>query len=332
MPRQAGTIILDGKIDNLSFYTDSNGVPRVRKRGGPKGNKIKTHGKYARLREHMSEFSRASAVSSKMLSAFAHGKLYFSDGSHFNRLTGLLNAIQHTHFHGVKGTRDPFEGNVYLLEDFQWNTKLAFDEALDAETAVYMDAATGKAHLHIAPFVPATALKAPAGATHFQLLARGAAIYKNGDDAHYNHTGTPPLPINGLTTDAFDLEVVVDKLDEGILLLAAGIIFFRQEMEVYIPLRAGCLGIVGVERIKSGKLSSEETLLSEADRIKLEKENKEKRDIAFQRALAGIQDPRLDADQTETFLSPAQKADQDEKRIRLKQANWLKKINKYRRG
>src|SRR5688500_10816287 len=69
MARQEGIILLTGPVGNLSFYR-MNGEYFARKKSGVSGEQIKSEPAYARTRENIAEFGRASLATKLFRSAF----------------------------------------------------------------------------------------------------------------------------------------------------------------------------------------------------------------------------------------------------------------------
>lgn len=71
MPRQAGSILITGSLDNVSFYHNKAHGYLARKKGGPGSERVKTDPAYERTRENNSEFGRASGYGRLLRKAFA---------------------------------------------------------------------------------------------------------------------------------------------------------------------------------------------------------------------------------------------------------------------
>jgi hypothetical protein len=327
MPKQTGPIRIDGKVGNLSFFTDAEGNNRVRRKGGPSANRVKTDPQYARFRQHISEFGLAAERSSAINDGFRGALSYVSDAGYFSRLTGLVKAIQLTDQTAPKGHRDPINGNMYLLEGFQYNKNALLDDILKVDYTTYIDPSTGTVHSQFASFSPKAAIEAPGGATHFQLLARGTALDPSVANTHCYETGTAPLPFHSKETGFIELSLNIPVGTQALLLFGLGCMFYREEMGAFTPLRGGSFSITRVERIIHADGAA--SVATEMDLAK--------RSEAMQSMLNTIvyrqpKKPRKKDPGYSLYLPPEQEALQTEKQRKLDQVRWLRSVDKHRKG
>ncbi len=255
----------------MSFYTDKRGRRINRKPGGPSKEQVATLASCARLREHNSEFGGVSAMVGRIRTAFGLQLNYFSEGTYFNRLMGLLKMVLDTDGAGKRGERQPLGGHVQLLEGFEWNNKLSFANALGAEYSSYIDVAGGKMVVEIGSFGPGKLIRAPEGSTHFKIIVRGAVLGGEREGMRREMSETRLIKIDKTDTGPLRLELDVNtgKDEQGLMILGAGIIFYEEIEGIPFALRGlGCFCLLNVERM--GVTKKEDAALRKSAIAKLE--------------------------------------------------------------
>jgi hypothetical protein len=313
---------LRGNLGNLSYYTDKRGRNIVRSKGGPKKKAILHNPQFERTREVITDFGSASHIASQISRAFLPHMQFTSDGNYFNRLVGLVRCIQKTDQINVQGTKSVHDGNVYLLEDFQFNANRSFSHTLNTEYTAFVDKATAKTILQFASFSPLTAVTAPRGATHFQLLGKSTIINTEGRFSSKSVKAGPLLPLSSKETGVIEIELALKTVEDGMHITGAGIIFYQEEAEIPLSMRDGAFAIVRIERIetnpedRTGKPSAEERLIAAERCAQM---------IAFASAA-------LVKEHLPILYDDKQRQHYIDKVAKLGHDRWLKKLEKYRKG
>jgi hypothetical protein len=328
-----GPLKLNGPVGNLSFYTTKDGKTIARSKGGPSREKVLTDRNFVRTRENNAEFAMMTRKAGEIRKAFGPYQQYTSEGTYWNRLNGLLKMVLKTSRPGMRrGTRTVFDGNIHLLEDFQWNAKLSFNDALNIDHFASIDSITGNMKMEFPSFVPLTAIKAPAGATHFQIVIKGTAIHPEERWATMVDAAGPLTRINGQETSPLELSIKpVCREDDGFYMLGAGIIFYDEVMGTPLAIRGGAFGIVSTERIP---VPAQQPASGTA------KPSKNKKPPSVDRAkdLKTMMDrfangsERLNKRMFPIRQSPEEKEAADQRRQKLERTLWMNKLNKYRKG
>jgi hypothetical protein len=333
-----GALQLRGTIDNLSYYKHPNGKTIVRKKGGPPAERVRTHHNFQRTRENIKDFGTTASVASKVRKAMMPYMEYMSDGTYFNRLVGLVKLVGKTDRTNSRGSKHAYDGNIHLLEDFQWNAKLGFDKAVKADYCYTMDPATGSMSMDIVPFIPLADIEAPHGATHFQIMLRGCSIYHGNDRGNIQMIAAPLMELNSQKIDGVTLTLenkILEKEGQGLLIMGAGIIFYEEVDGIPFAIRgAGAFAMLGVERTVIADKETGEIL------EELTPQDQEARKAAHRSALDLLiasmqaQHYNLGKGGSRTPLQDlnGSRADYSDKLLQRGRALWLKKLDGYRRG
>lgn len=180
MARQKGPLKVKGKIGDLSFYKSQDGY-LLREKGGVSKHRIMNDPNFQRTRENGAEFGRAGMSGKLFRRTFAPAVGKSKDRLMASRLHRLMVRIERTDVINKRGHRSVANGDLRLLEDFEFNAKSGFGKQLYENTVVTVDRVTGACSVEIPEFAPATQLMAPESATHFQFTIAAAVIdFENG--------------------------------------------------------------------------------------------------------------------------------------------------------
>jgi hypothetical protein len=175
MAKQAGIIKLKGTIGDISFYKTKDGYLACGK-GGVEKDRIENDPAFQRTRENGSEFGRAGNAGRIVRTAFKMLLLNTSDNRITSRLTREMIKVIQADSTNVRGERNVLNGNLKLLEGFEFNANAALGSTLYAGYTTNINRETGEAIVAIQEFVPQDNVVGPEGATHFSLITGGAEI------------------------------------------------------------------------------------------------------------------------------------------------------------
>jgi hypothetical protein len=238
MARQSGILQIEGTIDNLTFTKTRDGFLVKRKGSVPK-SRIKNSEQFVRTRENIAEF-RTAAREGKTLRRAVKGLLqYGSDGRMTSRLLQTVRLILETDATSLRGERSIANGAVTMLKDFEFNANAKLDRHLAAPFTVAIDRALGTIDINLPTFIPADALKAPAGATHFRIGALGAEVDFTGDRFVTGVQESAILAIDRADTRPLALSNTVTANSTLPLFALLGVQFFQEVNGIPYPLNNG---------------------------------------------------------------------------------------------
>jgi hypothetical protein len=335
MSTLAGPLKIIGPMGALTFYTTSDGKTIVRQKGGPSREKVLNHHNFIRSRENFTDFGSVSKVASNIRRALGPLLSHTSEGSYFNRLVGLLKMISETDVYNEAGSQNPFNGNVYLLEDFQWNAKLSFKDALQTEYSSFVDVAQGKVRVVFESFVPIAAVKAPARATHFQVMLKSAIIRAGQDSPAMSPEASALFALDSNETGVIDLSMDLNTANGALLMMGLCIVFYEEVLGVPMMLRGGAFQTIAVERIPVKDNDTEAAAsLAGTDAASDGTGKKKSRSEAMEAMSDSLYARTNGAGHIKTpILKDPQAALEMEERLhRAQRQLWLKKLEKYRNG
>ncbi len=181
MGKQKGLIKLVGNIGGMSFYV-ANGEYLVRMAGGPTKERIQRDPNFVRTRENNVEFGGAAKVAKAFRTALK-GILPTMAGSRLtSELTKIFRAINQKGT-GVRGKRSiSLSAHKELLSGLHLDKRLRFTGVFGAPYTVVANADRNRVTFSIPAFIPTNHINAPAGATHFKLIAAIGLV------SDYNYT------------------------------------------------------------------------------------------------------------------------------------------------
>ena len=238
MAKQAGIIKLKGTIGDISFYKSKDGY-LARGKGGIEKDRIENDPAFQRTRENGSEFGRAGSAGRIVRTAFKMLLLNASDNRVTSRLTREMVKVIQADTTNVRGERNVLDGDLKLLEDFEFNINAALGATLYADYTGQVNRETGEATVSVQAFVPQNKVVAPQGATHFSLISAGAEINFEEESFNLATAQSDKVEIGPENMEALTLTNALTAGSVLPILLLFGIEFYQEVNGTFYPLRNG---------------------------------------------------------------------------------------------
>ncbi len=238
MAKQSGIIKLEGTIGGVSFYKSKDGY-LAREKGGIDASRIKSDPAFQRTRENGSEFGRAGAAGKILRTAFRALLMNASDSRLVSRLTREMLKVIQEDATNPRGLRNVIDGEAELLKFFEFNIGGKLSTTLFAPFTSTIDRVAGTLVISIQPFVPINMINAPAGATHFKIVAAGAAIDFENGSYEMEDASSAVLALDNTTTAALTLTSSVTANSPHPLFSALGVEFYQEVNGTMYPLKNG---------------------------------------------------------------------------------------------
>lgn len=258
MAIQKGPINLEGQIGDLSFYR-SNGKPQVRRRSGISKERIAKGRQYARTRENITEFGRASSVA-KLIRVgvkLALGERYalFEDPSLPNRLTPRMQAIIRSDDIHDRGQRVVLPRHLALLHGFSFNAGAALKDVLFIPPRYTYRQDWGRLEVALPSFYPNTAMAVPNGTELCSFHVAALLFNANCEWLPFVAQQSELLPVNheALPAQTFRLELPEASADP--IILCFGISFYGKLGGYPVPIRdqgRNVFEVIGVSATDAG--------------------------------------------------------------------------------
>ena len=183
---------------------------------------------FVRTRENAAEFGNA-ATSGKLINAgFKPAVPKAIDRLEFSRLVRRNMAIIKTDVTNVRGERTVADGDITLLEGFNFNGRSNMSTTFQAPAVFAIDRVTGELSVDLAAFVPDVYVDKPEGATHFKLLATGAEVDFDNETILTDVQSTGYLALDNNATSPVTLTATVSAGSTLPLILSFGIEYFEE--------------------------------------------------------------------------------------------------------
>ena len=238
MAQQSGHLPVKGRIGNLSFYKSRDGY-LVKDKGGISKGRMASDPAFQRTRENGAEFGRAGKAGKLLRTAVKAVSQKSSDGRSVSRLTKEMMAVIKSDGVSRRGERNVVDGNIELLQGFQFNINSVLDTSFFAPFTASIDRVTGTLSVDIAAFVPERMVTRPEGATHFQINSAGAEVDFEGNVYVSANSSSAEIPWDNVATAPISLENVVTANSTNALFLLLGIEFFQEVNGEKYSLRNG---------------------------------------------------------------------------------------------
>lgn len=205
MAKQKGILPIEGTIGNITFYKSGDGY-LVREKGGVSAKRIAGDPRFQRTRENNAEFGQAGMAGKQLRTAFRPLLQNVADRRMISRLAKAMMAVVKSDTTNPRGQRLPQQGNLALLNGFDFNAGSNLGTALFAPFSTALNTATGVYTITVEGFIPEAMIAAPAGATHFKLVAGAAQVNFSASTSEVSTQSTgemlidaTPLPVQLLT-------------------------------------------------------------------------------------------------------------------------------------
>ncbi len=248
MARQTGIIKLKGTIGDISFYKSADGH-LARYKGGVDANRIANDPAFQRTRENGSEFGRAGKGGKVIRNAIRVLLQNAKDKRVVSRLTKILVAVTKTDAVNERGLRTIEDGDMNLLQGFEFNANGKLGATLFTPYATAYDRATGDVDTDIAAFAPTVRIAAPSGTTHYKLVMGAAELDFANEASVFESEETAILPYDGANTAAVNLSVALTANSVLPVLQVVGIEFYQEVNGQMYPLKNGAFNALAVAKV-----------------------------------------------------------------------------------
>ncbi|MCU7551959.1 hypothetical protein OCK74_22760 [Chitinophagaceae bacterium LB-8] len=250
MARQSGIFPIEGTLGGVTFFKSGDGF-QVRLKGGVSGNRIATDPAFVRTRENGAEFGRAGKAGKLLRTALRSLLQNASDRLLTSRLTKEMVKVVKADATNVRGMRNVIDGEIELLQGFEFNNDGKLSTSLYAPYGVTLTRATGQATVDVPAFVPGNMIAAPAGATHFKVVAAAAEVDFEGNTYVVDTKETAMLPLDNMPTAPISLESTVSPGSVHPLFVVAGIEFYQSVNGEFYSLNNGAFNALALVKVEA---------------------------------------------------------------------------------
>ena len=250
MAKQTGIIKLKGTIGGISFYKTADGH-LAREKGGVDKNRIQNDPAFQRTRENGSEFGRAGKGGKVLRNAIRVLLQNAKDKRVVSRLTKTLVAVTKTDVVNERGSRTLQDGNLSLLESFEFNLNGKLGATLFAAYTKAFDRVTGDATLDLAAFSPTIRIAAPAGTTHFKIVMGASELDFVNETSTFESDETAILPYSAANTAAIALSATITANSTLPVVQVLGVEFYQEVNGQMYALKNGAYNALSVVTINT---------------------------------------------------------------------------------
>jgi hypothetical protein len=249
MARQKGVLRLQGQMGGISFYRTSKDGYLAREKGGVDAERIKNDPAFERTRENGAEFGRAGAAGKLLRTAFRTMILNSADSRMASRLTREMVKVVQADSTNIRGMRNVVDGDVELLQGFEFNDNGKLSRTLFAPFTSSIDRVAGTIEVDIPAFVPGNRIAAPQGATHIRLISGGVEVDFASGQYVVNTSESALLELGPQLEPAIALSNAVTPASTQPLFLAFGIEFYQEVNGEWYPLKNGAFNALSLVEI-----------------------------------------------------------------------------------
>lgn len=251
MGRQEGALQITGQVGSLTFFKSKKGF-LVRTKGGVSSDRIRTDPAFERTRENGLEFGRAAKAGRLLRTAFRSQILNNGDSDMTGRMAREIMKIVKADTTSARGARKVVGVNAVMLQGFEFNDLARLGSSLYTPYASTIDRTSGVLTVVVEEFIPRDMVAPPAGATHAQIVAAGAAI--SFDDASFDNASAQSevFALDGQLRPQTTLNLQLPANSLQPIFLVFGIAFFQVVNGSFYPLKNGAFNALALVKIDGG--------------------------------------------------------------------------------
>jgi hypothetical protein len=173
MARQIAQVPVTGTLGDITFYKTTESGFLARMKTDLDAERLKNDPLFENSRKAYTDFGKAGAGAGLLRTAMLAAGRQLSDTRIISRLTGKLTGIIATDKLHLQGERQLDDADLSGLIGFEWNKHQSLGALCRFTPSYRIDKATGLMEIDI-PALSVNSFKAPAGATHYELVLDGA--------------------------------------------------------------------------------------------------------------------------------------------------------------
>ncbi|MFD2554600.1 hypothetical protein [Sphingobacterium tabacisoli] len=252
MARQSSIIKLKGTIGDITFYKSKDGY-LARQKGGVDRDRIMNDPKFQRTRENAQEFGRAGKASKALCTAIRPVLNKTQDSRMISRLVKRMMAVIKADAVSDRGKRNVLDGELILLQSFDFNGNAALSATVYAPFTVTIDRPTGVLDVNLAAFTPESQIVAPGGTTHFRMISAGVEVDFENETFKLAQSSSSEIAYGNTLSAAIPLSNDIGVTDSTKpLFLVFGIEFLQQVNGSFYSLNNGAFNALNLVAVDTG--------------------------------------------------------------------------------
>jgi hypothetical protein len=248
MAKQRGVVKLEGTLDDITFLKTSDGY-MAKVKSQVSASRINSDPNYVRTRENNAEFARAASAGKLLRAALRTEISKTSDSRMVSRLTREMMTVLHADITSPRGERNVVDGQIELLEGFEFNNNGQLGTSLYAPFTAAINRLNGECSVNLDPFIPANVVAAPEGSTHFRLFALAAEVDFVNQVFTVLSKESASLPLSNTATEAINLVNSIGSNSALPVFLALGIEFLQELNGAKYPLKNGAFNAMALVKV-----------------------------------------------------------------------------------
>lgn len=246
MARQSGVLRHKGTMGGITFYKTSADGYLAREKGGVDKNRIKNDPAFQRTRENGSEFGRAGKNGKLLRNAVRVLLQNAKDNRVTGRLTKDVLAVIKTDATNVRGERVITEGDMQLLNGFEFNVNGKLGSSLFVPITTAVDRVSGEVTTDLAEFIANVRINAPTGTTHYRINSGAAEVDFENESFVFDMEQTAIEPFDEASVSAQTLTSTLTANSTLPIVGVVGVEFYQEVNGQMYPLKNGAFNALAI--------------------------------------------------------------------------------------
>lgn len=240
-------------MGDVSFYHTGPDGYLARQKGGVSGDRIKNDSQFERTRENGEEFGNANEAARLVRNSLRALIAGAADSRMVSRFGARMIAIAKSDSTSVRGKRNVADGDLTLLQGFEFNVAGKLAQTLYVVCTPTVDRVAGTATINLPAFVPQDMIAAPPGATHARLVSGVASVDFRAKTYTVVTAKSADIVLGPQEQPTVNLTHLVGPNNTRPLFVALGIDFLQDINGALYPLKVGsfnALSLIAVDTVE----------------------------------------------------------------------------------
>jgi hypothetical protein len=248
MAKQRSPFKLEGTISDITFYKTTDGY-LAKEKSSISATRIATAPEFERTRENGVEFGHAGTAAKLLRRSIRTLLNKGKDKRVGSRLTREMMKVVKSDATSTRGQRNVLDGETEMLQGFDFNIKAPLGSTLGAPYNVTINRVAGTTDVSLSPFVPADAIEAPTGATHFNIVSAGVEIDFEAGVSVQQTGESGMMPLDNIAGAAVTMTHTLTANSTHPIFVLLGVQFYQEVNGIKYSLKNGGYNALGLVKV-----------------------------------------------------------------------------------
>jgi hypothetical protein len=166
-----------------------------------------------------------------------------------SRLTTAMVKVIQSDATSVRGERNVLDGEVELLQGFDFNRNAPLGTTLFAPYTATINRVAGTSEISLSPFIPANEINAPSGTTHLTIVSAGVEVDFEGETFVQQTSDSGMMPWDNTASSAVTMTHTLTANSSHPIFVLLGVQFYQEVNGTKYPLKNGAYNSLSLVKV-----------------------------------------------------------------------------------